>query len=271
MRCYRYLSVLFAQVVLAVACIFVLTACSTAPITPAGKTDLVTASDETDGQKRAKIRLELALGYFEQGQITVALDETKQAIAADPGSADAYNLRGLIYMRLNDMGLARDSFSRAMSLNPRDGNVYHNYAWLSCQETRYSEATTFFDRALSAPNYQGQAKTLLAKGVCQLRAGDKSQAEVSFLRSFELDAGNPITTFNLAQLLFQRQDLTRAQFYIRRLNNSDYANAESIWLAAKIEKKLGNNEGVNQLVERLRKRFADSKELSLFERGAFNE
>jgi type IV pilus assembly protein PilF len=233
--------------------------------------DILTASDETDGQKRAKIRLELALGYLEQGQVTIALDEVKQAITADPASADAHNLRGLIYMRLNDLNLARDSYVRALALNPRDGNILHNIGWLSCQETRYTESIAYFDKALSSSGYAGQAKTSLAKGICQLRMGDKTQAELSFQRSFELDAGNPISMFNLANLLFQRDELIRAQFYIRRLNTSDFANAGSIWLAIKIEKRLGNNDGVLQLGDRLKKRFSGSSELVLFDRGAFYE
>lgn len=245
--------------------------CANTVSSAGSKADILTASDETDGQKRAKIRLELALGYLEQGQVTIALDETKQAIAADPSSADGYNLRGLIYMRMNDLGLAKDSFARALTLDPRDGNIFHNYGWLFCQEFRYAESLVYFDKALASPGYIGQAKSWLAKGICQLRMGDKSQAENSFLRSFELDAGNPITTFNLASLLYQRKELIRAQFYIRRLNSSDFANAESLWLAAKIEKSLGNNEGVAQLADRLKKRFPGSNELALFERGAFNE
>ena len=238
---------------------------------PSNRADLATASDETDMQKRAKIRLELAVGYLEQGQTNVALDEVKLAIAADPRSADAFSLRGLIYMRLNDFGLARDSFNRGIVLNPRDGNILHNLGWLACQESRYPEAMVNFDKALTAPNYAGPAKTYLAKGICLLRSGDARQAENNFLRSFELDASNPIATFNLANLLYKRNDLVRSQFYIRRLNNNDYVNAESLWLAAKIEKKMGNNTGVNQLAERLRKQFPTSREFGLFERGAFDE
>ena len=64
-----------------------------------GKSDIVTESDEPENRRRARIRLELASGYFEQGQTNVALDELKQALVADPGFADAYNLRGLVYMR----------------------------------------------------------------------------------------------------------------------------------------------------------------------------
>ena len=238
---------------------------------PGAGADLATASDETDSQKRAKIRLELAVGYLDQGQTNIALDEVKLAIAADPRSADAFSLRGLIYMRLNDYGLARDSFNRGIALNPRDGNILHNLGWLACQESRFAEAALNFDKALSSPSYAGQAKTFLAKGVCLLRAGDARQAENNFLRAFELDASNPIATFNLANLLYKRNDLVRSQFYIRRLNGNDYANAESLWLATKIEKKLGNTQGVLQLTDRLRKQFPTSREFGLFERGAFDE
>jgi type IV pilus assembly protein PilF len=233
--------------------------------------DLVTASDETDVQKRAKIRLELAVGYLEQGQTNIALDEVKLAIAADPRSSDAFSLRGLIYMRLNDFGLARESFNRAISINPRDGNISHNLGWLACQESRFAEAVLHFDKALASPSYAGSAKTFLAKGICLLRSGDARQAEDNFLRSFELDASNPIATFNLANLLYKRNDLVRSQFYIRRLNNNDYVNAESLWLAVKIERKLGNSQGVIQLSDRLKKQFPTSREYAMFERGAFDE
>jgi type IV pilus assembly protein PilF len=83
----------------------------------------VTESDEPDGRRRAPLRLELASGYFEQGQTNVALDEIKQVMLIDPSFADAYNLRGLVYMRLNDIPMAEDSFRRALALNPRDADV----------------------------------------------------------------------------------------------------------------------------------------------------
>ena len=88
--------------------------------------DIPTQSEESDDRRRARTRMELAVAYFEQGQTNVALDELKQVIAADPSFADAYSLRGLIYMRMNDGRQAEDSFKRAVSLNPRDGNTIHN-------------------------------------------------------------------------------------------------------------------------------------------------
>src|SRR3954462_167118 len=80
--------------------------------------DQVTESDEPENRRRARIRMELAGGYFEQGKTSIALDELKQVILNDPTFPEAYNLRGLIYMRLNYLRLAEDSFRRAVALNP---------------------------------------------------------------------------------------------------------------------------------------------------------
>lgn len=246
--------------------------CASAPPGDVGSSrDIMTESDEPEARKRARIRMELAVGYFEQGQTNVALDELKQVIASDPSFPDAYNLRGLIYMRLNDMRQAEDSFKRAVALNPRDGNVQHNYGWLMCQQGRFEEAARAYEVAMANPMYAGRAKTLMAQGLCEARAGRLAEAERSLARSYELDAGNPITGYNLAGLLFRRGDFNRAQFYIRRLNNSELANAESLWLGVKVERRLGDRVAMQQLAEQLKKRFPKSREAAAYERGAFDE
>jgi type IV pilus assembly protein PilF len=237
----------------------------------ANERDLVTDSDEPAVRKRARTRLQLASGYFEQGQPTVALDETKQALSIDPEFADAYNLRGLIYMRLNDPRLAEESFRRALSLNNNDAGVMHNLAWLQCQQGRYDDAVKLFNQVLANPTYVARAKTWLTMGLCQMQARQFGEAEHSLLKSYELDAGNPITGYNLTTLLYRRGDSTRAQFYIRRINNSDLANAETLWLGIKVEQKLGNRVAREQLGTQLRNRYPKSTELSSYERGAFNE
>jgi len=233
--------------------------------------DIVTASDEPNGRRRARLRLELAIGYFEAGQTTVALDEIKQSLSADPSFADAYNLRGLVYMRLDDAGLAEDSFRRAIALNPREPNTLHNYGWLLCQQSRYGDAAQQFSAALAVPAYTERAKTLMTQGLCQMRAGQPAEAERSLTQAYELDAGNPMIGFNLAALLAQRQDWQRAQFYVRRVNNSPSANAETLWLGLKIERRLGSREAMAQLGDQLQRRFPQSREAIAYERGNFDD
>ncbi|MEZ2297382.1 type IV pilus biogenesis/stability protein PilW [Variovorax sp. RCC_210] len=233
--------------------------------------EIVTESDESSRQRRARLRMELASGYFEQGQTTVALDEIKQALAADPNNADAYNLRGLVYMRLDDAGLAEDSFRRAIAINPRDANARHNYGWLLCQQNRYGDAAAQFNEALAVPSYPDRAKTLMTQGVCELKAGQRVQAERSLMQAYEIDASNPVVGFNLASVLAQREEWSRAQFYIRRVNNSASASAETLALGIKIERKLNNREAAAQLGGQLQRRFPQSREATAYERGNLND
>lgn len=258
------------------ACLLLLSAlaggCANKPSAPTGASaDILTESDEPESRKRARIRMELAIGYFEQGKTNIALDELKQVINADPTFPDAYNLRGLIYMRLNDVRQAEDSFRRAVALNPRDANSHHNYGWLLCQQARYADSYQQFELAMANPLYAERAKTLMALGICQARGGQRAEAEKSLARAYELDAGNPVVGFNLANLLFQRGDFQRAQFYIRRLNNSELANAESLWLGVKVERSMNDRVAMEQLADQLKRRFPSSREAAAYARGAFNE
>ena len=93
------------------------------------QTELPTSSDQTDNQKRAQIRLQLAVGYFEQHQLNTALDELKQAITIDPNFADAYSVRALVYMDMGETRLADENFQTAMRLAPNNPDLNNNYGW----------------------------------------------------------------------------------------------------------------------------------------------
>ncbi len=231
-----------------------------------------TDSDQTDAQRRARVRLELAGAYYSRGQLETALDEVKLSLAVSPNNPDAYNLRGLIYASLGEDALAADSYRRALQLNSRDAATMHNYGWFLCQRQRYEEAAAQFQQALAQPQYRDVPRTLLARGICQARAGQLMEAEGSLMRAYELDPANPGIGMNLAEVLLRRGELTRARFYIGRVNAvPETTNAQSLWLAARVEHKLGNAAGTREFGDRLRNRFPQAPEVLLFDRGRFDD
>ena len=133
--------------------------------------DAGTATDPTDVEKRAAVRLELAGGYFSRGQFATALDEIKLALAAKPDMGAAYNMRGLVYAAMGEDRQAEDSFERAMTLNPRDADAMHNRAWFKCQRGQYDDADRLFEQAIATPQYRDAARSLMAQGICNARAG----------------------------------------------------------------------------------------------------
>jgi type IV pilus assembly protein PilF len=255
-----------------------LAGCTTTTTTTRGGTtvtetrDRATTSEEGDPRRRARTRLELASAYYGRGQLEVALDEVKLALAADPNLADAYNLRGLIYAGLGDDKLAEDSFRRGLQLNPRDGDAMHNFGWFFCQRRRYPEAFAMFDQALAVPQYRQAARTLLAKGVCFAFDKQYGEAERTLSRSLQLDPTNPSTATNLAEVQYRLGQYASAQTTIRRVNaNAAVANAQTLWLALRIERALGNARAVAELGARLRSQFPDSPETDSLNRGRFDD
>lgn len=259
----------FFSIALAIASTL-LAGCGTQPVA-GSRDDLQTSSDYTNNQKLARIRLQLAVGYYEQRQMAEALDDIKRALQADPNFADAYSVRGLIYMDMGESRLAEESFLQAIRLAPNDPNLSNNYGWFLCQNGRERQSISYFEAALKNRNYQSPAKALNNAGNCSLKFGDKLSAERYFSQAFQYEPGNPLTNTSLAKLYFERGDSERARFYIGRVMKADIMTAEVLWLAIKIERKLGDRAAENSLVTQLRRRHGGSEEFAAYQRGAFDE
>ena len=72
---------------------------------------------EADVRNRARARTDLAGGYYRNGQLAVALDEARRAVAIDANYAEAYGLLGLIYMDMKEQRDAEENFQRALKLD----------------------------------------------------------------------------------------------------------------------------------------------------------
>lgn len=241
--------------------------------TPASgsKGELPTISDQTDGQKRANIRLQLAIGYYEQRQLPVALDEIKLALQANPDFADAYSMRGLIYMEMGENQLAEDNFQQALRLMPSNPDFNNNYGWFLCQNGRERQSISYFETAFKSRGYQSPAKALNNAGVCSLKSKDRAAAEKYFSQAFQQEPGNPSTNANLAKIYFEQRDFERARFYVGRVMKADVMTADVLWLAIKIEHQMGDRSAEASLATQLRRRHADSREYAAYQRGAFDE
>ena len=102
---------------------------------PAGASQSVIpeAAVNTDERRRARIRLELAAGHYQQRNYSVALDELREALTIDPDYPAAYGMLGLIYMDLNEPIRAETSFKKALELAPGNADLSNNYGWFLCR------------------------------------------------------------------------------------------------------------------------------------------
>jgi type IV pilus assembly protein PilF len=239
-----------------------------------GGGELKTASDQTPAEKRAGIRLQLAVGYFQDGKLEVALDEVKQAIAINPDFADAYGVRALIYSQMGETKLADENFVRALKLAPRNPELANNYGSFLCQNGRGAQGMGYFEAALKNPAYQSPVKAQLNAGSCSLKMKNLDAAERYLLDALRYEPDHPATNANLARVYYERRDYQRAGFFINRVKSSaklDSLSAEVLWLAVRIDRKLGDKASEGSLGTLLRRHHAGSPEYAAFHRGAFDE
>lgn len=259
------------SVLLPLLCVLWIAGCATDPVSGPGSTAapgsaesvIPESREETEERRRARIRLELASNYYQQGNFTVALEELRQALAIDPTYAPAYGVLGLVYMDLGERDKAEDSFQRGLRLRANDADLNNSYGWFLCQTGRERQSQDYFARALNDPLYRTPAKPLHNAGICALRVGDEAGAERSFQRAFQVDPANAVAMYHLAELYLKRNETERARFYAQRLIGTYEPNAQMLWLALRAEHAAGNSDAEASLAAQLRRRFPESREAGL--------
>ncbi|MCL4746316.1 MAG: type IV pilus biogenesis/stability protein PilW [Burkholderiaceae bacterium] len=242
-----------------------------APASGAQFTPLPDSSEESEDRRRARIRLELAATYYQQGNYAVALHELRQALALEPNYPQALGMLGLVSMDLGDNARAEESFQRALRLAPGDSEINNNYGWFLCNTGREKQSIEHFQRALLNPLYTTPSRPLHNAGICSLRVGDEAAAEAYFLRAFQFDPRNPVAMFNLSEIYLKRRDAERARFYSQRLLAAYDPTAQVLWLALRVERLAGNRDGEASLAAQLRRRYPASSEAARLSRGEFGD
>lgn len=260
----------FAGLIAVLVSVVAMLGCASDSATSA-RNEQAAGNTQLEPQKRARIRLQLAIGYYQQKQMQIALEEIRQAIQADPALADAYAVGALIYMDLGENRLAEEYFQRAISLDRSNPDYSNNYGWFLCQNGRERQSIAYFEAAIENKAYQSRGKALANAGACALRMKDTVTAERYLLRAFQDEPGNAGISTNLAQIFYERRDYPRARFYVARVTNAEAPTPEALWLAVRIERKLGDKPAENSLATQLRRRFPDSPEATAYQRGAFDE
>lgn len=237
--------------------------------------ELKTASDQTAAEKRAAIRLQLAVGYFQDGKYEIALDEVKQAIAVNPQSAEAYGVRGLIYAAMNENALADENFQHALRIAPKNADLANNYGTYLCNAgARPAQGLQYLEQALKNPAYQSPLSALVNAGNCSLKLKNTEAAERYLLEALRYAPDHAAVNAALVRVYYERRDYVRAGFFVNRLTETakpETLSADTLWLALKVERKLGNRELEKGLASQLAKRFPGSPEYAAMQRGAFDE
>jgi len=257
---------------LALAC-GTLAGCAQSPASSSTQANTVETGTMTgeagDPRNRARVHTELASAYFERGNMGVALEELRIAISADANYAPAYNVLGLVHMDLRENAVAQQHFERGLRIAPNDPDLNNNYGWFLCETGREGQSIAYFLAALKNPLYSTPARSYVNAGLCSMRGKNERDAIDYFERALRNSPDNLQALLNLAMVQYKRGQLEVARGLVGRFNRLIEPTAESLWLALRIEHKLGDKPAENSLAVQLRRRFSGSPEYEELLKGRF--
>ncbi len=228
-----------------------------------------TGEPRNDAENRAKIHTELGAAYYGAGQMSVAVQELKEAISADPDYAPAHAELALVYMTLKEDALAQQSFERALKIDPADSSVNNNYGLFLCQRKREKDAMKYFATALKNPLYATPENAYTNAGVCAHLQGDDVKAEELLRKALALQPNQPQALYQLADIAFKRNDLTAARTLLNRHMQVSTPSVDALWLGVRIEQRLGNRTALASYGAQLNNRYPGAQQTQAYNEGRF--
>jgi len=238
----------------------------TQPATPPPDTTPI-KKEEATPQQRAAIRTELAAGYYERGQMDVALEELGAAKTLDPTYPRLYNIYGLVYAMLGEKDKAEENFRQAITLAPNDSDIRANWGAYLCATGRAREALPELEQVLKDPLYRTPEIALINAGKCSVALGQTKSADDYFRRALTASPGNPIAAYNLALLAYREQRVGEARAWMRPVMQQAAPPPEALYLGMCIERRQGDREAERSYESQLRNRWPDSPEAKALSSG----
>lgn len=217
-------------------------------------------SSVQDPRNRSKLHTELGALYFQDRNIPVAMEELTIAIHIDSTYAPAYGVRALVHHYLNEPEHAQTNFQDALRYAPDDPEIANNFGWFLCQTGKYKEGLEQLERALRNRLYQTPDRAYMNAAQCAIGMSDMKLAESYLDKAQRFGGGNPAINYRRADLFYRTNRFEAARSEVSDLMRQMDPNAEVLWLAIRIERKLGNREVESRLSNQLRRRFPSSNE-----------
>jgi len=206
----------------------------------------------------AQIHVQLGAALMDRGDLKGADQEFRKAITADPDYPTAHTMLAVLDERVHLVKEAEQEYRRALAIDSKSGDANNNLGYFLCHNGRGKEAMTYFQRALADPFYSTPAKANANAGACLARMGDYNGAEEYLRKALSIDANDPAALYQMAQVLYSRNDAFHARAFLQRFEAQGQATPDSLLLGYQIESHLGDADAARNYANRLRDQFPES-------------
>jgi type IV pilus assembly protein PilF len=245
---------------LPVAAMLALAACTT--------TELQTPGSRTDLKEAARLNTQLGIDYLRKGHLDLAQEKLERALEQDEDLAMAHSTLAYLYQRKGETRLARKHYREAIDLNANDASTLNNYGIFLCAQGEVEDAEEMFLEAARNRNNAQPADAWANAGVCIRREPKaRERAEEYFREALRLNPRHANALAQMAQVSYEKKDYLRARAFLQRYESVAKATAQTLWLAARTERELGDLVSARGYERRLRSDFPEAAETDQLLKG----
>ncbi len=216
--------------------------------------------------KAAEINAELGLRYMVAGNYELAMQKLTKSLSFDEDSVDAHHYLAELYRRLNQIDKADKHYQLAIDNSDNDSSLYNNYGVFLCSQGRIDDAEELFSKVLDNPLYSERAQVYENLGLCMEQQKDYEKAESYFREALKHNEKLPGTLLAMARISFENSKWLSSRAYLQRLKLITEHNAESLWLACRVENILGDKSAAKKFGDELVSKYPQSNEASEYQK-----
>ena len=219
-----------------------------------------TQDPEATAARMAEINLQLGVAYMQEGKYPFAVEKLRKAVKTDPNSVDAHLYLAVSYDRLGENDAAEIHFQEALRVAPDHAPTHTNYGSFLCRLDRVPEAEQHFQQAASTRGYDSPEVAYTNAGLCMSRHAAPDKADEYLRQALEARPEYPPALLALAELSYAQGRYPAARTYLQRYHDVAPTNAQTLALAARIERQLGDRAAAAKYTQLLRTRYPDAPE-----------
>ncbi len=209
-------------------------------------------------------RLQLGLGYLDQGNLPAARQNLEKAEKAEPDDYRTQLGMALYAQRVGENEAAQQRYQRALQLAPQNGTVMNNYGAFLCSLGQYVPAQQQFSAAAQVPDYGQVADSLENAGYCFLKANQDDEARVLLGRALKYDPDKGTPLLAEAERQFSEGQRAKAQLLLDVYQHILPASADSLWLQIRFAALDDRQDKIDRYGRQLARSFPHSKQYQQF-------
>lgn len=191
--------------------------------------------------------VQLGLEYIKREDYSRAKKRLLRALELDEDNTPANAALGLIYHNDGDNKIAEEYFLSAIDDDPKYTRGRTYYGAFLFSEQRYQEALQQFQLAAEDTEYASRSQVYTNIALCNLKLGRQDDAQAAYEKTLKLDRMNGRALSGVTELLLEKDDFERANYYYGRLvrlitENGLRHSPQSLWQGIRIARYYGSEE-----------------------------